>query len=129
MPWYRIPATIILEIEAENDDAARDKANTILSKRVEGQQFGWEKNDQGSVLHGMSELSDDWEKEEDEEYTAPECDICGGQFEDVIDGICGECAKDGEIGICDACGERAARGEERPADECECECHIQDEEE
>lgn len=26
-------------------------------------------------------------------------------------------------GPCDQCGERAARGQERPEDECECECH------
>jgi hypothetical protein len=25
--------------------------------------------------------------------------------------------------LCDACGERDARGQERPAGECQCECH------
>lgn len=25
--------------------------------------------------------------------------------------------------LCDACGERDARGQERPEDECQCECH------
>lgn len=127
MPWYRVPVTIVLEIEAENEEACRDKANTILSKRVEGQQFGWEKNDRGSVLAGESEITDNWEVLHETEYTAPECDICGGQFEDVIDGICSECAADGEHGPCDACGERAVRGEERPSDECECECHDEEE--
>jgi hypothetical protein len=24
-------------------------------------------------------------------YSAPFCDVCDGQFEDVLDGLCGEC--------------------------------------
>jgi hypothetical protein len=35
--------------------------------------------------------------------------------------------QDGLVELCEACGERAARGEERP--ECECECHDNPDEE
>jgi hypothetical protein len=31
------------------------------------------------------------QQEVEEEYDCPVCDVCGGQFEDVLDGICGEC--------------------------------------
>lgn len=66
MPWYRIPATIVLEVEAENDKDARDLANTLLEKRVEQCEFGHEKNDNSRVCSGESELLDDWYKTDDE---------------------------------------------------------------
>lgn len=63
--WYRIPVTIYLDVEAEDDASALSKAETIIEKRVVGQSFGYEKNDQGSVSGDYTIERDGVEKDED----------------------------------------------------------------
>lgn len=54
MAWYRVKAEIEIEVEALTEDQAKLHAETIISKRVVGQEFGHEKNDRGSVTDNWS---------------------------------------------------------------------------
>jgi hypothetical protein len=73
MAWFIVRATIEMEIESPNETEARYHAETILDKRVVGQEFGHRHNDQGYVTDNYEIVSI--------ESNPPECPDCGGDHE------------------------------------------------
>lgn len=65
MAWFKVFATIEMEIEARNEDDAISKAQTIIEKRVIGQSFGSSRNDRGEVTqeYTIDEVKNDDEEE------------------------------------------------------------------
>lgn len=66
MAWFNVPARIDIGIEAENLEDALLMAETILEKRVKRCEFGYEKNDRGSVT-GYEILPDEVERTDEDE--------------------------------------------------------------
>ena len=72
MPWYRVKASIWMEIQSPDEQQAREHAETICHKRVVGQGFGSRYNDRGEVK----------EFEIDEVENNDRCPDCGEEGED-----------------------------------------------
>lgn len=64
--WYNIPVEIMLEVEAENDEDAQLKADTICQKRILECEFGHYKNDRARVLQFSVSEKVAWERMDDE---------------------------------------------------------------
>ena len=74
MPWYRVYAEIEMEVEAKDEDSAVFHAETICQKRVVGQEFGHNRNDQGKVTgYTITNIQDD----ENYQPGPSDCPDCG----------------------------------------------------
>lgn len=63
--WFNIPVDVLLEVEAENEEDARLKAETICQKRIMECEFGHRENDRARVARYYVSKRDRWESEED----------------------------------------------------------------
>ena len=80
MPWFKAVAEIEMEIEDDDLEGAKMKAETILDKRVVGCSFGFRPNDQGEVVrwNGVDVAPD---PDHDDDSPGPGCPDCGEEGE------------------------------------------------
>ena len=60
--WYKARVEIEVEVEATDPDSATQKIETLIRKRVHGQEFGHARNDRASVtpdVLDIIEITDD----------------------------------------------------------------------
>lgn len=75
MPWFDVDFSGRMQIEAQDADAALSKGETILSKRVIGCSFGFNKNDRGEVVEATIDTVSTAEPPEDD--CCPDCGMPG----------------------------------------------------